>query len=131
FRFGLKELAEPIRLIEEVRAAVGKEKRDLVTPKNDAERAKKEARERVEALARPFLAAAIKDLFFSTPHASKVERAAQKKEVKKRLEAHLAGQGVASEEIGYGTSIVTDVLEEEVMLAILNEGRRVDGRGIE
>lgn len=130
FWFGMKHMAAPVKLIEEVRAACGKPKRDVFTPKNDEEAAKVARRAEVQALARPFILEATKELMFGAPRSSKVERAAQKKEIKKRAEAFLAGKGIEGDEIKYGTAIVGDVVEEAVSAAILQEGKRVDGRGI-
>jgi len=131
FWFGQKHLDAPIKLIEQVRAAVGKEKRDLTTPKSDEAKAKKETMERIEAIARPFIAKTARELFFSTPQANKAERALQKKELKKRTERFLKEQGIEGDDIKFGTAIVGDVLEDEVTRAIIEENKRVDGRGLE
>ncbi len=123
FQFGMKHMKEAIDLIEEVRSAVGKPKRDISSPVNVR-------KDEVQTIARPFITGAVRELFFGTPQASKVERAKQKKEVKKRTEAFLLEQGVLPEEIKFGTSIVESEIEAEVMRAILVDGKRVDGRGI-
>lgn len=128
FWFGQKEIDAPIRLIEEVRAAVGKEKRDLLTPKTDEERVAAASKEKVEALARPFILAAVKTLFFSTPKATKSERSEQKTELKKRTKDFLAEQGVEPDAVRWGTELVSEILEAEVSRAIIEEDRRVDGR---
>lgn len=130
FWFGMKHMAAPIKLIEEVRAACGKPKRDVFAPKSDAEAVKVARREEVEAIARPFIHAATRELMFGVPRATKVERAAQKKEIKKRTEAFLAEQGVEGDDVKYGTGIIGRVVEEAVSLAILHEDKRVDGRGM-
>ncbi|OGL94615.1 polyribonucleotide nucleotidyltransferase [Candidatus Uhrbacteria bacterium RIFOXYB12_FULL_58_10] len=130
FTFGSKHLAIPLKLIEEVRAAVGKQKRDMVSPKNEDERAKQTRRAEVEALARPFIVAQVAELFFSTPKATKVERAKQKSELKKRLEVFLVEKDVEGADIKFGTGIAEEVLEHEVSRMILDEDKRVDGRQI-
>ncbi len=130
FWFGMKHLAEPIRLMEEVRAAVGKQKRDVLTPKTDEERAKAERRAQVAAVAVPQIAALTRELLFSVPQASKVQRAEQKREVKKRTEAFLKEQGMDESDVKYGASLVGEVVEREVARAILEEGKRVDGRAV-
>lgn len=130
YTFGSKHLAAPIKLIEDVRAAVGKPKRDMVTPKNDEEKKKAERRAEVEAIARPFALTLVKELFFGTPRATKTERALQKSELKKRVEKHLVEQGIEGADVKYGTAICEDVLEGEVSRMILDEGKRVDGRSI-
>ncbi|NBS42053.1 polyribonucleotide nucleotidyltransferase, partial [bacterium] len=111
FAFGSKHLAAPVKLIEEARAALGKKKRDMVSPKNDDEKAKFEKRDKIQAIARPFLVKAVNELFFATPQATKVERAKQKSELKKRCEAFLLTQGVEAADVKLGTSIAEEVLE--------------------
>ncbi len=123
FRFGQKHLAEPIKLIEEVRAAVGKEKIDPSIKKT-------EAQEKVEALAKPFIVKKVAELFFGMPQASKSERSAQKAELKKLTKAYLIEQGVEEVLLSFGTSIVSSVLEEEVSREILENEKRVDGRSM-
>lgn len=130
FRFGHAHLAEPIKLIEKVRAVVGKTKRDLTTPTTPEAKAKLEKREKAIAVARPFVLAQVRELFFGTPQATKVQRAEQKRETKRRTETFLIAQGLDADDVKAGTSIVSDVVEEEVSRAILEDGKRVDGRGI-
>jgi len=130
FWFGQKHLGAPIKLIEDVRAAVGKPKRDLLTPKSEEAKAKLLKRQEIEAKARPFIAKTVQELFFAAPRANKAERALQKKELKKRTEAFLLENGVDPADVKLGTAIVGDVLEEEVSRSILDEDRRVDGRGL-
>ncbi len=130
FRFGLSHMAEPLRLMEEVRAAAGKPKRDMLTPKTEQAAAIAARRAEVEAIARPFIAAQTQELFFGVPRATKVERAEQKREVKRRTEAFLKEQGVEADDVKFGTAIVTDVIEQTISREILDNGRRVDGRGL-
>lgn len=130
FAFGSKHLTVPVKLIGEVHAAVGKTKRDMLSPKNEEEVVKAKRRQEVEAIARPFLTTLVAELFFATPKATKVERAKQKAELKKRTEAFLVGQGIDILEVKYGAALAEEVLEAEVSRMILDEDRRVDGRKI-
>ncbi|MCR4314605.1 MAG: polyribonucleotide nucleotidyltransferase [Candidatus Uhrbacteria bacterium] len=130
FWFGQENIDAPIKLIEEVRTAVGKHKRDLLTPKNEEEKAAHARKLEVETLARPFVLEHVKTLFFATPQASKTERNSQKGELKARTKAFLAEKGVEKDDIHYGTDIVVDVLEAEVSRAIIEEDKRVDGRNL-
>lgn len=130
FWFGMKHLAEPMRLMEEVRAEVGKVKRDVLTPKTEEEKAKAEHRAQVEAIARPKIAALTRELLFSVPQASKVQRAEQKHAIKKQTEAFLKEQGMEESDVKYGASFVGIVVEQEVSRTILEEGKRVDGRAL-
>ncbi len=130
FWFGQKELSAPIKLIEQVKAAVGKTKRDVLSPKTESEKDQLVTQKRVEELAHGFILENVKELFFQAPQATKGERAAQKTELKARTKKFLAEQGVESENIHYGSDIVNDVLESEITRSIIEEGRRVDGRGL-
>lgn len=130
FQFGMKHMAEPIRLIEEVAQAVGKKKRDIFEPKNEEERLVHERIAAVEAVARPEARRVVQELFFTTPQATKGDRVRQKKEAKKRVEAFLLSQGIEKDEVKYGVAIVEDELDAEVSRAIIEEDKRVDGRGI-
>lgn len=130
FQFGHAHLAEPIKLIEKVRAAVGKPKRDLLTPITPEAKAKLEKREKAIAIAKPYILSQVRELFFGAPQATKVQRAEQKRETKRRTEAFLVAQGLDTDDVKAGASIVSDVVEEEVSRAILEDGKRVDGRGI-
>jgi polyribonucleotide nucleotidyltransferase len=122
--FGQEALRPAITLIEEVRAAVGKTKRTLftaLTPEEQARNAK------IRALARPL----IDELFFNAPKASKAERASAKNELKKRATSALEAEGLSPEEIRLLLSQLTDVLDEAITENILQNGRRVDGRGLD
>ncbi|MBI4591933.1 polyribonucleotide nucleotidyltransferase [Candidatus Uhrbacteria bacterium] len=130
FWFGQEHINAPIKLIEEVRKAVGKEKRDLLSPKNNEEKAAVSRREEVEAIARPFILEQVKALFFGTPQATKSERNTQKAELKTRTKEFLSQKGIEKDDIHYGTDIVAEVLEREVSRAIIEDEKRVDGRGI-
>ncbi len=131
FPFCQKNLAAPIELILEVQKAVGKKKLDVMTPKNDAEKAKAEMQSRVHALVRPFAMKRIEELFFAAPLATKVERALAKSQLKNEIKAELTAQGLTEDEVKFGGSLASDFVEEAVTEQILEKGRRVDGRGLD
>ncbi|MBM5789618.1 polyribonucleotide nucleotidyltransferase [Candidatus Parcubacteria bacterium] len=123
FAFGQKHMDVPVKLIEQVQSAVGKEKKHIaMEPTED--------QTRVEAMAVPFIKQQVKELFFGTPRATKSERALQKTILKENTKTFLLEQGVADEHIHFGTDIVTQTLEEEVSRAIIEEEKRVDGRSL-
>ncbi len=130
FEFGSKALGPVIKLIEEVRAAVGKEKKDLFTPTTEAEKLGHSKREAVKEMALTFLEPVIRELFFGAPKASKTERAVARDEVKHRLAEYLVAQGVESAEVGYAGSLVYGAIEGVITKMILDEGKRVDGRAL-
>jgi polyribonucleotide nucleotidyltransferase len=130
FVFGLKHLHKPIELIEQVRQEVGKKKKDVFATKTEEEVLKKERQEVIESLARPFVVEKTKELFFSVPKASKVERKIEKANVKELLGQFLIKKEIPAEEHKYAFAIVDEAIEEEISRAILEEGKRVDGRAI-
>lgn len=130
FWFGQEHMDVPVKLIEKVQKAVGKEKRDVLAAKTEEQQKQIEQQEKIEALATPFILEKVQELFFNTPQATKKERNSQKSELKNLTKAFLLEKGVDPDEVHWGTAIVTDVLEAEVSRSIIEEDRRVDGRGI-
>ncbi|MEK7451718.1 MAG: polyribonucleotide nucleotidyltransferase [Patescibacteria group bacterium] len=88
-------------------------------------------REQIENLVRPFILEQVKELFFKAPQATKGERAAQKTELKARTKQFLMEKGIEKDQIKYGTDIVINVLETELTRAVIEDGKRVDGRGLD
>ncbi len=123
---GLKSLSAPLSLMKNVRDAVGNEKTALSIDKTLAQ-----ARSHVELLARAFIDAKVEERFFSVPLATKQEREAAKSLISKELGVYLAEQGVVEEHVHFGTSLVYDEVQAAISRAILEQGRRVDGRGLE
>jgi len=123
FWFGQKELDCPIKLIEDVRKSVGKKKVEILAEKSP------EAL-KVETIARPYIVSQVKELFFGTPQASKSDRNNQKRILKERTKAFLLEKAVIPEHIHFGTDLVMEILESEVSRMILEEQKRVDGRGM-
>lgn len=130
FWFGQEHLAAPIALIEQAQKAVGKEKRDLLSPQTEEEKELLAKKEEIEALARPFIIEKVQELFFGTPQATKTERTAQKTKLKELTKEFLIEKGIAEEHLGFGTGIAVDVLEAEVTREIIENDKRIDGRGI-
>lgn len=127
---GRKHLGSVIDLIEQVRTAVGKEKKDLVNPKTESEKVAFAHKEEVKKKAFDIMKPLIEELFYGAPKATKIERATAKDEVKRCLVEKLAAEGASPEDITYAGSLVYECVEHMVTQLILNEGRRVDGRGI-
>lgn len=130
FAWGQKHMNAPIKLIEEVRAQVGKKKRDLLSPKTEEEKTTRARKEEIEHLARPFILEQVRALFFTAPQATKSERGEYKHELKIRTQTFLEENGISAEEARFGLDIIDEVLEGEVSRAIIEEERRVDGRGL-
>jgi len=128
--YGRNSLGPVIALIEQVRADHGKAKVDLITPKTADERAKAEKRVQIEALLKPFATQQIDELFFGAPRASKTERAAAKTELKARVVEFLKSQGIEGDDVKIGTSLLSEFLDTAITRAIIDNKKRVDGRGI-
>ncbi len=128
FWFGLDEMAAPIKLIEEVRTAVGKEKVNPNAVTTESGKETQALRETVETQALPYIVEQVQELFFKAPQATKGERGAAKGELKDRVKAFLLEQGVDEDHVRYGTDIAGEVLESEIHRLIVEEDRRVDGR---
>lgn len=131
FAFGLKHMRKPIELIEEVRKAVGKEKMDPTAAATNEERARRERERAVVKIAEPFILQKIQEYFFGAPQATKSERRDAKLRIKREAAEFLASKEIAPEEIRYGTAAVEPMIEREVSRLIVDEGRRVDGRGLD
>ncbi len=131
FVTGSKELESVITLIEKIRGEVGKAKRDMLTPKTDAAKALAERTAEIKKISHDFLRPVVAELFFGAPKATKHERAEARGEMKKRLSEFLKSQNCTDDEIKIGTGTIYKFTENEVSRMIVEEGKRVDGRGIE
>lgn len=128
FEYGRKHLKPVIQLIEDVRKKLGQEKVDVMAPTTPEEKAAKEGREAAYALAAPFVAEKTKEYFFAKPKASKLERRAAQDQLKTELKTFLTEKEVEEEFVNYALNKVYELIEAEVTRAILEDGKRVDGR---
>lgn len=128
---GRAQLGSVIALVEQVRTAVGKTKQNILAPKTDDEAAKAARKEQVRAKAYEVMRPIIDTLFFGAPKATKIERALAKDDVKRRLVTALTAEGMDDTDIAYAGSLVYECIEHMVTQRILNDGRRVDGRGLD
>ena len=128
--YGRDSLAPVIALIEQVRADHGKAKVDLLTPKTEDEKLKAEKKAQIEAILKPFAMKTIDELFFAAPKATKSQRVEAKSELKKRAIEFLKTQNVEDDSIKLGTSMLSGFIDEAIARSILDNKKRVDGRGI-
>ena len=124
-------LAPVIELIEKVRAAVGKAKKDVFSPKTDEERIEREEHEKMHELAHAFLATRVTSTLFATPLRSKGDRKDAVNRLKAELDAHLGEQQIPKEKRKSAADIVDEFVDEEITRMILVDGKRADGRGID
>jgi polyribonucleotide nucleotidyltransferase len=130
-QFGQKALGPVIELIEKVRAAEGKPKQDLLSPKTDEAKALAARKEEIGAMVKPFAEKEIDNLFFAAPKASKADRALAKSELKTRTKKFLSEQNLSDDEIKMGLSHLGAILDEVIGRRIIEDDKRVDGRGID
>jgi polyribonucleotide nucleotidyltransferase len=131
FTFGLKHIKKPIELIEQVRREVGKEKINPNAIISDEQAQKNERRHVIEELSKPFILEKIKEYLFGAPRATKNERREEKTRIKKELCEFLVGKDISKDELCYGCDIIEELIEKEVGRMIVDENRRVDGRGLD
>lgn len=129
--FGQEQVQPVISLIERIRKELGKEKADIFEIKNAEDRARFSKKEGVEKIAKPFIREEIEKHFFGTPHATKSERTTAKDLIKKTTATMLTAQGLDEESVKMGAGMVTETLEEEITKHIIENKRRVDGRGVD
>jgi polyribonucleotide nucleotidyltransferase len=125
-RFGQKNLGVVIKLIEEVRAAIGKPKRDPLTltgftPEDWAKRTA------TLDLAKAFVKTNFPAVL-AVPQKSKAERTAVMDKMKKELLESLKGQGTEEDMLTVADQAFYGLFEHEVSQAILDKQVRLDGR---
>jgi len=132
FAFGQKHFAPVIKIIEEVTKACGKEKMVMKeksgTDEDGEEKTTQEDKEKIIELTKKFIDERIQKAFYDVPKASKVERKAAIDEIKTELDENMKEQQIGKDKRKIGLNYVYEYIEELVGLAILKDGKRVDGR---
>ena len=129
--FGQKSLGPVIEFIEKIRADIGKPKVDLFTPKT--EEAKTAAAHKLAIIARAnkIMKPLMQELFLDAPKATKSDRAVAKDTMKKRLIEAAKAEGMEDGDIAIAKSALYPFIDSEITRIILDEGKRIDGRGID
>jgi len=74
----------------------------------------------------------VKNILFDKVYYTKGERKAAISAIKEQLDAYLFSQNISADKRGYVIkSLVEKIVDEEITRAILEEGRRVDGRALD
>ncbi len=120
--FGQKHLREILDLIGEVGKAHAQPKLELPTVE--------ELEDVMVDGAKAFVTKRMPDTLFSKNHDTKRSRKDQIDLLKKELDAKLSEEGIGKDKRKSITSMVYGWVEEEVTRAIIEEGRRVDGRSL-
>lgn len=129
--FAHKNLAPVIELIEKVRAAVGKQKTDVFSPKTDEAKAEQAEIEKLCAMAREFMQTREAATLFAKPLKTKADRKYAVANLKLELEKHLIDQQVSKEYRKKVMDTVDEFVDGEITRMILSEGRRADGRALD
>ncbi len=131
--FGRKHLAEPIALINQVVAAIGKKKIDAqtLTGLTEMTDADKSTRASVLAHTEEFLKTKLAPALFSGPLVTKVGRQQALAALKAELAAHLKSKSVAKDDLHWGLDEFDGIVEAAVTEAILERDQRVDGRKLD
>ncbi len=130
---GQREMQPAVELIEKFKGLIEArpfaEKKKLVHP--EELEAEKEF-EKVLATAQEWLDQNVKNILFDKELNSKGQRKAAVGELKDRLDIYLFEQGIGKDRRNKAINkLLFPAIEAEVTRAILEEGKRVDGRGIE
>ena len=129
--FGQQSLGSVIEFIEKIRSEVGKPKVDLFTPKTEEAKAaaahKLEVIDRANAIMKPLM----QELFLDAPKATKSDRAVAKDTMKKRLVEACKAEAMEDGDVAIAKSALYPFIDSEITRLILDEGRRIDGRGID
>ncbi len=132
-QFGQKHLREPIALIQEIAAAVGKTKVDAkklmgFTAGNEEEEYQKKTE--IIAQAKKFLNERLPTVLFNAPKASKSERHETLVLAEKEMDLHLESAGVDESGRGMAHDSFEKLVDEVVAAAIIEREQRVDGRSL-
>src|SRR3989344_5846516 len=129
--FSRKHLREPLKLIEEVRAAVGKEKRVMAASAAAAELPEGEITDTaILELAHAFVAKHSAEVFYDSPKRSKAERMAAFGTMKDLLDAYFTRENISKDRRKIAFNKLKQIVEEFITEEVIERGRRVDGRGL-
>jgi len=130
---GQQELQASINLIKELQAGVEIKNTDKPLKTKSAEELEAEKdKEALLEIGRVWLAENIKKILFIKEYYTKGERKAAVSAIKDGLDDYLTAQGLSSDKRGYiAKKLVEEMIDAEVTRAVIEEKKRVDGRGLE
>jgi polyribonucleotide nucleotidyltransferase len=123
--FGMKHLRPVVQLIEQIQRECGKQKWTPPPPALTEEDVATERR------AREFLVGRIREALRAGVRETKRERSEFVVKIKAELDAFLTEQQVGKDKRKRCFDLVKPLIEEGVVALILDEGKRVDGRGLD
>jgi len=129
--FAHAHFAPVMELIEKVRAAIGKQKIDVLSPKTEEAKTERAEIEKLQAMAREFMKSREATTLFAQPLKTKADRKFAVANLKLELEKHLIEQEVAKENRKKVMDVVDAFVDDEITHMILEEGKRADGRKLD
>ena len=129
---GMKSMKGAIDLFSELKANITPhEKTAKQVLKTPEDLAKEEAKKELLATSTEWLKKIIPTILFEKIYYTKTERKGAVTEIKAQLDKHLFEAGVDKDSRGYVIKkLVEKLVDEEITRSIIEEKRRVDGRGI-
>lgn len=127
--FARKHMKEPMKLIEEVRAAVGKEKRVVAATAGEVEEGEITDTAILE-LAHAFIAKHAGEVFYDSPKRSKAERMEAFGKMKDLLDAYFTRENISKDRRKIAFNKLKHIVEEYITEQVIEHGRRVDGRAL-
>jgi polyribonucleotide nucleotidyltransferase len=129
---GMKSMDGALKLLAELKANVlPKEKSVKQTLKTPEDIAKEEAKKELLAKGEAWLKTNIPNILFETVYYTKTERKGAVTAIKSQLDKYLFEDGISKDDRGYVIKkLVEKLVDEEITRSILENKRRVDGRGI-
>ncbi len=129
---GQEKMKPAISLIEELQKQIApKESKIKQSLKNEDEIKKESEKQENLNLASIWLKENIKNILFDKSYYTKGERKAAVGAIKEQLDAYLFSKGVSADQRAYAVkSLVEKMIDEAITAAILEEGKRVDGRAL-
>ena len=129
---GMKSMKGAIDLFSELKANITPhEKTAKQVLKTPEDLAKEEAKKELLATSTEWLKKIIPTILFEKIYYTKTERKGAVTEIKAQLDKHLFDAGVDKDSRGYVIKkLVEKLVDEEITRSIIEEKRRVDGRGI-
>lgn len=129
---GMKSMDGAIQLIKELKANITpKERSTKQILKTPEDLAKEEAKKELLIKGEEWLKKNIPNILFEKVYYTKTERKGAVTEIKTQLDKNLFDAGVDKDSRGYVIKkLVEKLIDEEITRSILEEKRRVDGRGV-
>lgn len=126
--FGQKHMAPVLKLIEEVRAKVGRTKIKMEQDLDSDPETEAADENEVLEMARQFLAANVNKYFFDKPVVLKAERMAAFGALNKALDEHFQSKNIGKDRRKVAFQRFKLLVEEFITEKIMKENQRVDGR---